>query len=877
VRIGNSRWPQDRQWYTVTVIKRVKVQSLAMQYSFPSYTGLPIKEVPSSDGNIEAPVGTNVSLRLTLEQGVAAASMQMADGTGEPMTSADGKVFAGRLGVFKDGGYRIVLKDSGGRTVGQLPETGEDAGGLASASGNFRIRAVPDNPPKIDFVSPNRDVAVSPGGKLTVKLSAKDDYGLSEVALFSSRQGQEPQRVKTFDLSRGTGVSPVSSSARSEREQAEETHGQDAHATETHGRDAHATKWSGEYTFDLAGMAENDVLNYYAAATDNRNIPSVGGPQTTQTRHFKIVIQDAAKLEAQKAKLYEELRNRLLALLKMQEPQRVNTEICWKNHTSAGQIAATGKEIAAAQMKIRVDLLDLVEKFPFDSDLITVQQACALLANNEAAQAVGQSQALATLADFADREKFCSPLAHSQNTIISTLQTLLAILPSLAKQEGPADKSAAGANLPPEAREKLAELKADLEKFIEGQKKIVQASESLAKKPVDNLTPEDQQSLKDLQAAEDKWEKFISEKFADFSKLAQQDFANPVLLKELISVKSDVTMAKDALSQKAAEIATALEDNGIENAKTLTANIEKWLPDTPKRQKWSMEDPAGQENIQAPELPKELEDLVGDLLEQEEDLFKEMEDITAKYTQSGDKGIGWDAGDGPISNMNAQGVTGNQLPSQDELGGRSGEGRQGKSSGEFVEDKAVGKGGRRTPTRLTAEPFQKGQVDDKSGEAAGGSTGGGKVSGAGQEGLEGPVPPPLAKELKRLAGKQATLLNKAQRLQEKFQASDFANFKFLQAITLMTRVNGDLQDYHYQNALRAKDTTIGAIGQTKLLLSGKIDVAADSSSAMPKYVRDEIADVTDNNLPAEYREALKQYYRRLSQQGQTPTTAPSGE
>jgi hypothetical protein len=601
----------------------------------------------------------------------------------------------------------------------------------------------------------------------------------------------------------------------------------------------------------------------------------VGGPQTSQTRHFKIVIQDAAKLEAQKAKLYEDLRNRLMALLKMQEHQRVNTEICWKNHTTAQQIAATGKEIAAGQMQIRTDLLDLVEKFPFDADMITVQQACALLANNEAALAVEQSQALATLADLAARENFCSPLAHSQNTIISTLQTLLAILPSLARQEGPADKSAAGANLPPDAREKLADLKAELEKFIDEQKKIVKGSDNLAKKSVDSLTPDDQQLLKDLQASEDKWEKFITEKFADLSKLAQQDFANPVLLKELISVKSDVTMAKDALSQKAAEIATALEDNGIENAKTLTANIEKWLPDKPKREKWSMEDPAGQENIQQPELPKELEDLVGDLLEQEEDLFKEMEDVTSKYNQSGDKGIGWDAGDGPISNMNAQGVTGNQLPSQDELSGRSGEGRQGKSSGEFVEDKAVGKGGRRTPTRLTAEPFQKGQVDDKSGEAAGGATGGGKMSGAGQEGLEGPVPPPLAKELKRLAGKQATLLNKAQRLQEKFQANDFANFKFLQAITLMTRVNGDLQDYHYQNALRAKDTTIGAIGQTKLLLSGKIDVAADSSSSMPKYVRDEINDVTDNNLPAEYREALKQYYRRLSQQGQT-ATQPAG-
>ncbi len=70
--------------------------------------------------------------------------------------------------------------------------------------------------------------------------------------------------------------------------------------------------------------------------------------------------------------------------------------------------------------------------------------------------------------------------------------------------------------------------------------------------------------------------------------------------------------------------------------------------------------------------------------------------------------------------MNAQGVTGNQLPNTSEIGGGSGEGRTGKSTGEYVEDKAVGKGGRRTPTRLTPEPFQKGQVSDSSGEPGGG-------------------------------------------------------------------------------------------------------------------------------------------------------------
>ena len=52
-----------------------------------------------------------------------------------------------------------------------------------------------------------------------------------------------------------------------------------------------------------------------------------------------------------------------------------------------------------------------------------------------------------------------------------------------------------------------------------------------------------------------------------------------------------------------------------------------------------------------PELPKELQDMVGELMEQQEDLFDQMEDMNANITDSADKGIGWDAADGPIGQI----------------------------------------------------------------------------------------------------------------------------------------------------------------------------------------------------------------------------------
>ena len=196
-----------------------------------------------------------------------------------------------------------------------------------------------------------------------------------------------------------------------------------------------------------------------------------------------------------------------------------------------------------------------------------------------------------------------------------------------------------------------------------------------------------------------------------------------------------------------------LEQLGAEMAKEMTTNIEKWLPDTPDREKWSQEEPLTDDMKEAPmaELPKEMEDIVGKLMEDEEDLFDEMEDASSSWADSLDKGAGWDAMDGPISNNSARGVTGNRLPNTSEIAGRSGEGRQGKSSGEFVGDTAVGKGGRKTPSRLTPDAFVKGQIKDYSKDPVGGATGGGKESGGGGEGLHGPVPNRPERDLGRLA------------------------------------------------------------------------------------------------------------------------------
>jgi len=431
-------------------------------------------------------------------------------------------------------------------------------------------------------------------------------------------------------------------------------------------------------------------------------------------------------------------------------------------------------------------------------------------------------------------------------------------------------KKRPGTELPSDVQSKLKDLKDKLDEFLKQQKKVIEATESLAKKPVEDFTEKDKQMLKELAATEDEWAKFMADKHTDLSKLPEQDFANPSLLKELVEVQTELKMAKDAMTKKTADIAVPLEQLGAEMAKEMTTNIEKWLPDTPDRERWSQEEPLTDDMKEAPmaELPKEMEDIVGKLMEDEEDLFNEMEDASSSWADSLDKGAGWDAMDGPISNNSARGVTGNRLPNGSEIAGRSGEGRQGKSSGEFVGDTAVGKGGRNTPSRLTPDAFVKGQVKDYSKDPVGGATGGGKESGVGGEGLHGPVPNRPERDMGRLATKQAQLRNKAEGVDLRFKVLKYHYNDLKRMIDVMAAVEGDLKAGRYRSALRRRDVLIEGLGEVKTYLKGEFTVRQDQTANLPTDIQKEILGSIQEPSPPGWEELNRQYFERL-------TTAPA--
>jgi hypothetical protein len=808
--------------FQVTLAQVPMIEKIDLVYRYPEYTGLAPETVENSGGNIRCLVGTSVEVRIHLSAKSKGGTLLFSGGGTRPsVPDQAGLVLAAQFQVLQDDTYQIRLD-------------GQPADGAAVV---YKVAALPDEPPTIQFTMPGRDVVAGPGDTVKMVLKAGDAIGLGEVRILAQVDGQgTPRTVVTWKKF----------------------------------TDPKGAELDHAFLVDPTECKIGQTITYWAEATDRLTYQGGAtsrGPNLATTGKFKIAVEDRKAAAEKKIASLSRLFDRLREILKAQREARAACD----SVASAADLASVrggGAGLGKVQKAVRDDTLALSREDIFDSDTVRIKVVLEVLAANEMASSSEKARSLADLADppgLAGAPALAKALAADQDAIIAVLERILDITGKLADAVKASEKRLDPSDLPPDELAKLNALRERLKGFLAEQKKVIEASKDLAKKPADDFQETDQRELEKLKAIEDQWDKFLNEVIADFSKIPDVDASNPSLIKELIEVKTDVEMAADALSKKAADLAVPLEELGMEAAKEIVENLERWLPDTPDRLAWKQEEFSGDVEIPHAELPQQMEDLVGELLEQEEDLFEEMQDTTSGGADSADKGAGWDAMDGPISNFSAKGVTGNQLPNSSEISGRSGEGRSGKASGEFVEEEAAGKGGRRTPTRLTPEPFSKGDIKDSSPEAPGGATGGGKTSGAGNEGLEGPVPPDIQRRMGSLAGKQAQIRNKAEGVKAALAVKNYDSFALQQAIDGMRRVQRDILAGRYSSALRQKDVIVDNLKDTRMLLGGEVKIRQDASPSVPNEVRTDVLDALDKPMPQGYEEYLKKYYERLSE------------
>jgi hypothetical protein len=812
----------------VEVLPLPQIKSSVFHITPPAYTGVKPFDQPGPPASVEVPEGSMVTASLQLSANSPGvlwrAGTTETDKTEEMNASAEG--------------WQIdhLVNESGAYQVLAVPPTGGDPRVL----GQGEITATPDHPPEVDFVTEDRNRAVNPGDLVGVTIKATDDYGVASLALqiASSDDPSSARVIKTWKYLGPPG----------DKEPAPEVY---------------------LIHLDPAVFTPGSTFLLTAQAADF----SPAGQKTT-SRPIILRVAALGDMAVPQGDVLEQLFDLLRQTIVQQTQANGQTDTLALHVTEALAANDVGRHLdvmtQAQQQAQNLGGSALDEAGKHDEGKIYIARLEPLV-HGEMGLALGQMGQLRSAANDA----LPAGLAALQKRQVFILNSLIALLGQMAsdRQAAAAELAKKKADAPPPitVEQELAKLKDDLKAFTDAQKKIINASKQIQQLNPEDLTTAQQAVLGELAREEAKQAAYFQEKLTDLSKLPTQDFGDGKLVSDMNAVYQEVTPAAQALYQKRVEIAVPYEGAAWEKASELEQNLERWLPNTPDNTKWSMEDSPQQPDIPMAELPKQLDDLIGDLLQKEQEMDPDKDDPSSTFMDSIDKGAGWGAGDGPISNMSAKGVTGNQLPNNMEIGGRSGEGRNGKSDGEMVGNTAVGKGGNETPTRMSSTPFENGSVNDTSKDTRGGATGGGKLAGYGQEGLEGPQGPAV-KGGGALANQQAKLRQQAESLALQLRRQRRPTGDLESAINGMKELenaarsqNGIGVTQGYQQALDSLEQARAAYAGDRL---SRVEADQLTREASPNTI-----DTQAESAPAGYEEMTGAYFRSLSESG--ANAAPS--
>jgi hypothetical protein len=797
----------------VEVRRRPRLATSLFHVTPPAYTGLQASELPGPPAGITVPEGSRLEARLTLDREVGAVTLLA--GTNRVPFQGRRKSWQAVFTATSAAEYRVLVS--------------EEQSVMEAARGTLQI--LPDRPPEVILVADDRNRLVWPGETVELPVVAEDDYGVADLRV-TVRHAAREDAVRTVP-GRWSYQGPPGRRKTQER---------------LHVRVDPAVFEGGEsYTL------EAQACDFAPGTNVGRSAPlvlRVRRPQDAASadpaeQRLLSELQQAIEAQRRSLGLTRNLQMHLDEAIQANHLDRHRATITDAQASARSHGREAQRALAEAKAESAPRLAALVEQ-----EMKLVLDAVPGLAGKEAPVLTKRA------AGIADRQTY----------ILTELLALLGRVAASARAQAAKGTEGAVAPPAPSATEEMRELRDLLKDFAKAEKKIIEESKALLEKKPEDLTDEEKEILGQLAREEQKWANLLKDKLNDMTKTPQQDFADGSLANQFNEVWQDISKAAEELYAKKLDLAVPQEQSGLENAQKLEQNLERWLSDMPDNKKWSMEEPPNAPDAPLAELPKELEDIAGELLDKEEAMTEDVEDVTSSWNDSIDKGAGWDATDGPISSMGAKGVTGNVLPNQMEVAGRSGEGRSGRSSGQMVQSTAEGKDGRQTPTRVTPTPFESGSVDDKSKQDPGGATGGGKQSGFAGQGLRGPAPPPRLEQMQRLAGKQAEIRQSAERLNLGLRNQGVPSGDLETSIQRMREVETLAKSGRGGEIRRAFAEAVGSMREARDALREDASVRQERGG-MSRQEAAALWTGLQDGIPAGYEDLVSAYYRRLAEGG----------
>jgi hypothetical protein len=810
---------------SIEIVKRPRIDTLSITITYPAYTGLDAQEIADAAGDITVLPGTIVNLAVTSTKALDLASMQSENGDVlEFSARPGGTTWHGKFLVWSeaaneaaappDTNYRIIAPS---RYKLRLLDTD----GYENLEPVWQpITLITDRAPTVSIISPGRDQQVTADTSLTVVVEARDDYSVGDMQIGY----RVNNNTKAFQLAQFPPVAGI------EKRQVN------------------------EYEWDLAatGINAGDVVQYWAMVAD-RNI--VTGPGYAESRRFSIFVVTPAQEIAELEIKFDDYAEVLEQLIRLQRENRAQT--------------ASGVEfetLVERQVKIRTNTAVLAGAMREGTlPVATMIDALEDLHTGLMAQAVHQLEIASDIVDAARAGTLRDDSLPVQAEIIEELEELLRRL----QRNKEARRSLRRIRKTDKAAHKevtnvLAKIVSGLDRRMQDETELASKLEKMPKKPVDEFNEED---LNDIDLFEDfnsKWRKWKKGTIDELAKL-------PTGFVDDFGLRTDINTVFEEVEAKERKAGGKhffpIEEIASNTTSTnMQEDLEIWLLDEPDYFGNVLEEPLGDKRMNYEEipLPDTLRDLIGELLQEEEEFDEEADDETTAWGDNLEQ-AGWNVMDGPQSNFSAKGVTGNDLPNKNELGGRSGDGRQGKSSGQMVGEIARGLEGRDTEARLGNDRYEEGKLEEEGRLDPKGSTGGGKKAGSGNRGLQGGTPPDFLKDMERLSAKQAGMREKAERIVKELDTSSLTGRRLKYAINLMQSVEKDFRDLKYDDAARKRKIAINHLRAAAGDLDETVALSLHRARELPVAMREELLQSSDEGYPEGYESLLQKYFRTLAE------------
>ncbi|NQU10193.1 hypothetical protein HQ590_05355, partial [bacterium] len=294
-------------------------------------------------------------------------------------------------------------------------------------------------------------------------------------------------------------------------------------------------------------------------------------------------------------------------------------------------------------------------------------------------------------------------------------------------------------------------------------------------------------------------------------------------------------------------------------------DMEAWLtaaPDATKRLAETF-DQAEMPKMAVIPLPEELEDVIGELMEQQEEITEESDDSATNQAVP-DIPAGWDTVEGEWSVFSGKGKSGNERPEHRDQDGRSLVGREGMSDGETVAGSGkINEGDENIETRRTQDSAQAGRVEEED-HAEAKATGGGKQSGWGEgRGMPGEGPRRDSDMAPSELGLQEMLRRDAEAVYARASALHIRTGNLDDAVVAMRDAEQALRDKRpIQQVREFQRRAMAALQRTQADLNAGFSAEGLQAGPRGSGLTDQLAGVPEE-APSGYRDLVAEYFKSL--------------